>query len=232
MKPQSANSTAGFTLLEALLATALMAIILGALATVTAQWMPNWNRGIARMQRSEQLALGLERLINDIAAAQYIPFGREGSTVLFDGTSNSVTFVRTVLAPNEAYGLEIVRLAEVRNERGSMVVRTRAPFSPTTAGRMSQNFSTFSDPVVLLRPPYRLTLSYAGHDRAWHDTWRPGVQLPTAVRLTVLTAQQSPAVLTTATLIHSELPAECISAKSMSDCLESRRRSIAVRPPT
>ena len=31
-----------------LLATLLMTVILGALATVTAQWLPNWNRGMAR----------------------------------------------------------------------------------------------------------------------------------------------------------------------------------------
>ena len=35
------NSTAGFTLLEAVIATALMAMILAALATVTRQWLPN-----------------------------------------------------------------------------------------------------------------------------------------------------------------------------------------------
>lgn len=32
---------AGFTLIEALVATLLMAMILSALATVTAQWLPN-----------------------------------------------------------------------------------------------------------------------------------------------------------------------------------------------
>ena len=50
-------SEAGFTLLEVLLATLLMTVILAALATVTAQWLPNWNRGIARVQRAERLAL-------------------------------------------------------------------------------------------------------------------------------------------------------------------------------
>jgi general secretion pathway protein J len=50
---------AGFTLVEVLMATALMGAILAALATVTAQWLPNWNRGFARVQRTENLALGL-----------------------------------------------------------------------------------------------------------------------------------------------------------------------------
>ena len=39
------DTRAGFTLLEALVATALMGLILAALATITAQWLPNWDRG-------------------------------------------------------------------------------------------------------------------------------------------------------------------------------------------
>ena len=33
----------GFTLIEALVAMVLMGMILSALATVTAQWLPSWN---------------------------------------------------------------------------------------------------------------------------------------------------------------------------------------------
>ena len=40
----------GFTLIEAIVALALMGLVLSALASITAQWLPNWNRGIARVQ--------------------------------------------------------------------------------------------------------------------------------------------------------------------------------------
>ena len=66
---------AGFTLVEALLATALMGAILAAIATVTAQWLPNWNRGFERVQRVELLALGLERIVADLAAAEFVTAG-------------------------------------------------------------------------------------------------------------------------------------------------------------
>ena len=46
-------SVSGFTLFEALVATALMGVILAALTMLTSQWLPNWNRGIARVQRTE-----------------------------------------------------------------------------------------------------------------------------------------------------------------------------------
>ena len=71
----------GFTLIEALFATALMGAILAALATVTAQWLPNWNRGFARVQRNELLALGLERLVADLAAAEFVQPRVAGSAV-------------------------------------------------------------------------------------------------------------------------------------------------------
>ena len=70
-QPGSDKLTAGFTLIEVLCATALIAMILSALAAVTAQWLPNWNRGISRIQRNEHIALGLERLSADLAAAEF-----------------------------------------------------------------------------------------------------------------------------------------------------------------
>ena len=45
------TNEAGFTLIEVLMATLLMTVILAALATVTSQWLPNWNKGMARVQR-------------------------------------------------------------------------------------------------------------------------------------------------------------------------------------
>ena len=57
-QPPNRRNIAGFTLLEALVATALMGMILASLATITAQWLPNWNHGIVRVQRNELVALG------------------------------------------------------------------------------------------------------------------------------------------------------------------------------
>ena len=77
---------AGFTLVEALLATALMGVILASIGTVTAQWLPNWNRGFQRVQRVELLALGLERIVADIAAAEFVTAGANVRQPVFDGS--------------------------------------------------------------------------------------------------------------------------------------------------
>ncbi|MDI1262942.1 MAG: prepilin-type N-terminal cleavage/methylation domain-containing protein, partial [bacterium] len=68
---------AGFTLIEVLMATLLMTVILAGLATVTAQWLPNWNRGMARVQRAERLAIGMQRVLADLSVAEMIPAGND-----------------------------------------------------------------------------------------------------------------------------------------------------------
>lgn len=227
------SAAPGFTLLEALIATALMGMILAALAAIAAQWLPNWSRGMVRVQRSEHTALGLERLVADLAAAEFVPAGRQSRQPLFSGTDRSVIFVRTALGPNTGAGLEIVRVAEVASERGPVLVRMRAPFVPASIAAVDPPEANFSDPVVLLRAPYRLSFSYAGPNRIWQDTWQQQMQLPRAVKLTLrdLETQRTLSVSTAAS-VHAELPAECISAKSSAACLASRpqpSRSGAVR---
>ena len=81
-----AAGEAGFTLIEVLLATLLMTVILAALATVTAQWLPNWNRGMARVQRAERLAIGLDRIVADLSVAEMIPVNGDARKPLFEGS--------------------------------------------------------------------------------------------------------------------------------------------------
>ena len=106
----------GFTLIEALIAVALMGVILAALTSITSQWLPSWNRGIARAQRSELVRIALDQLIADLGVSEFITPNRDTKTPLFDGTEFSVTFVRTAIGPNARPGLEIVRIAAIPNK--------------------------------------------------------------------------------------------------------------------
>lgn len=222
-RSKTCEGVAGFTLLEALVAMALTGMILTAVATITAQWLPNWNRGFARVQGQETLALGLDRLIADLAAAKYISANRESLQPVFEGTNHSVTFVRSALAPNAPPGLEIVRIVENLGAGGPSLVRMKAVFVPTAKG--SNDPPRFGDPVVLLRGPYLVSLSYAGSDRTWNDAWRQESQLPAAIRVIVRdTITRREIGASTATLVHAEIPGKCISAKSLDECLESLKQ--------
>src|SRR5271155_2597997 len=110
MTAAAQSRNAGFTLVEALVATLLMSVILAALATVTAQWLPSWNRGFTRLQGVQLLAVGLDRLTDDLSAAQFISVGPGNGPPLFDGDDLSVIFVRTTLAPSADAGLQVVRI--------------------------------------------------------------------------------------------------------------------------
>lgn len=214
--PDARSGEAGFTLLEMLIATMLMVIILVALATVTAQWLPNWNRGMARMERDERLAFALNRLVEDLSVAEFIPANTAVRMPYFDGGELSVSFVRTAIGPNSRPGLEFVRWQEVADKSGPSLVRDRAGFVPLAAAAPVR----FTDPLVLIRAPYRVAFAYADASGAWLPTWRGAPQLPARIRITVRDGitQQTLAV-STAVLTHIDTPSECASAKNVTQCL-------------
>jgi general secretion pathway protein J len=207
---------AGFTLIEVLLATLLMTVILAALATVTAQWLPNWNRGMARVQRAERLAIGLDRIVADLSVAEMIPMNGDAKVPLFEGSELAVTFLRTAVGPNTRPGLEIIRLVEKADSQGLAMVRERAPFAPMPSDAQIR----FADQVVLIRSPLRVTFSYAGSNQVWQPDWRGKTQLPDMVRVTVRdSATGQVLAVSRAATVHINAPAECVRAKNVATCL-------------
>ena len=199
---------AGFTLIETLVALALTGLVLSALANITAQWLPNWNRGMDRIQSSESIGLALQRICADLAAAEYVPANREQRQPLFDGSELSVTFVRTALGPNARPGLDVVRIGEITDQRDLVTVRSRAPFAPLQPAVSLSEQLQFGDPVVLMRAPFRLSFSYAGRDRVWKSNWHDPDKLPAAIMLTVRDAATERVLsVSTVTSIHAEAPA-------------------------
>ena len=184
MRATERSGERGFTLIEALIALALTGLVLSALATLTAQWLPNWNHGIDRIQRSEILGIAMQRVAADLAAAEYVPASGDRKKPLFEGSALAVTFVRTALGPNVGIGLDVVRIGEAADRGQFVTVRTRAPFAPLSPG-VSPSEIHGADPVVLLRSPLGLSLSYAGPDHVFHDVWHDMDKLPALIRLTV-----------------------------------------------
>lgn len=213
------SRNAGFTLVEAMVSTLLMSLIFAALAVITAQWLPSWDRGFARLQRGGVLAASLDRLTADLAAAEYVSAGGIKDPPLFDGGEITVTFVRTTLAPNTSTGIEVVRLAEVSDENGPALVRSTAPLPVGITDSAADGSLLFANPVVMVRAPYRVSFSYAGVDRIWKETWHGMNELPRAIRVSLRDNATSRVLdVSTSTLIHAELPARCTSAKTVADC--------------
>ena len=214
--PDPKSGEAGFTLVEMLIATVLMVFILTALVTVTAQWLPNWNHGMARVERDERLAFALNRMVEDLAVAEFVPANTTVKTPYFDGSELGVSFVRTAIGPSSRPGLEIVRFQEVADAGGPALVRMRTPFVPMDANAQVRP----ADPVVLIRSPYRVVFAYAGADDTWQPTWHNAVALPKRVRITVRDgATQQRLAVSTAAPVHIDIPAQCASEKNPNQCL-------------
>jgi general secretion pathway protein J len=214
------DGEAGFTLLEMLIAMVLMVGILSALAAVTAQWLPNWNRGFAHVQRTELFGRGFERLVADITAAEFVTASGKAKQPLFEGDELGLQFVRGAIGPNIRPGLEVVRIATTADDKGLALVRSRTPFVPIPESGKIGDLANFSDPVVLIRSPYLAFFSYAGPDQVWQSSWRGQNQLPVAIRVLVRdAATQHTSAVSTATLMHVSAPADCARAQSPRDCL-------------
>jgi general secretion pathway protein J len=212
-------SESGFTLIETLVALALMGLVLSALANITSQWLPNWNRGMERIQRSESIGFSLQRIAFDLAAAEYVPASREQHQPLFDGSELSVMFVRTALGPNSRPGLDVVRIGETADRRDLVTVRSRAQFAPLPPSSSLSEQIQLRDPVVLLRPPFRLSFSYAGPDRVWKNSWHDADKLPAAIMLTVRDAATERVLsVSTVASIHAEAPAVVNCAQPGKGC--------------
>jgi len=226
MRRSAASGEAGFTLIEILMATLLMTVILAALATVTAQWLPNWNRGMARVQRAERLSIGLERALADLSVAEMIPMNADNKKPLFEGSELSVTMVRTAVGPNTRPGLEIIRLIEKADDQGLALVRERASFNPMPSDAQIR----FSDQVVLIRAPFRVTFAYAGPDQVWQSNWRDQMDLPSMIRVTVRDSATGQVLnVSSAAIVHVNAPAECARAKNVTACMTARLKPGADR---
>jgi general secretion pathway protein J len=98
------------------------------------------------------------------------------------------------------------------------MVRQSAPFWPL-APDGSGAPPRFGDPVVLVRAPYRVSLSYAGPDRVWRGSWGDVPTLPTAVRVLLRDAGTSQTLaVSTAATVHVNLSAECAHAQNVTAC--------------
>jgi general secretion pathway protein J len=209
----------GFTLIETLLALVLMGLVLSALANITAQWLPNWNRGLERIQRSELIGIALQRIGADLAAAEYVSVNRDARHPLFDGSELSVTFVRTALGPNAGPGLDVVWVGETTDRLGLATVRSRAPFRPLPLASSLSEQIHFGDPVLLLRAPFRLSFAYAGQDRIWKNSWHDADKLPTAIKMTVRdVANERILSISTVTPVHVQSPAQGDCARPDGGC--------------
>ncbi len=215
----------GFTLLEALVAVALTALVLSMLRTVTASWLPSWNLGLSRLQNADLVALAAERIAADLVSAEVLSLTPTSLRATFAGTPSSVVLVRSALGPNSADGLEIIKIAEEEGKIGVSLVRSRAPFALLGSKDGGSAGIDFSDRVALLRKPFRVSFAYADSNRQWRDQWLDMPVLPSAIRITIKDMTKRMAQDTIMTVSpHANAAAICTRTPSAYGCMEELTR--------
>lgn len=208
----------GFSLLEALAALFLMGLIMSALARLTSQWMPGWDRGFERIQRSEAVSIALERMSADLGVAEFLRPDRDAKQILFDGSDTAVTFVRSAVGPNVGPGLDVIRIAEMGSGGESVLVRSRARFAPGPVEDLM-----FSDPVVLLRAPFRVSFAFATPEGTWQPSWHQSATPPRAVLITMRKAATDESIgISRVVPIHITASAEMVCARADKGCGDAK----------
>ena len=180
---------------------------------------------LRRVQRAELLALGLERMVADLAAAEFITAGAASRAAgvrrhraLGDVRAHRARAQHAARPGDRAHRRDRRRAGP---DAGAHARAVRAD-RPRRRRRCSPRSA---DPVVLLRAPYRVTFSYAGADRVWRNAWRGAGSCRKAVRVQLRDAATDRTLaVSTATLVHADMPADCVLAEVIADCLNRRGR--------
>lgn len=177
----------GFTLVEVLVATALLAGGLAiAFAAVTAS-MKTAQRGQAESRRTEDMR-GVSAFVRSaVSSARPATFGRDAATGLptrFVGTASEMQFVANLPPYLGIGGPQLHRLQAIDTPRG---IELRVDFAPVLhADGAVPQWSGVTEVLATglqdVRFSYR-TIDEAGKPAAWREHWDREEHLPAQVRI-------------------------------------------------
>lgn len=183
MATRQMRADAGMTLLEVLVAMAIMALLVVMLSGGTREISAIWDRaesqgdalaGMDAMQATLRGVIGLAR--PDYASAD-----TDDARIVFDGEPTEMSFIAPAPGSDGQGQLVLQRLSLAPRGRGSALVLAWSPGMPETAAVEPRV-------TVLLDNVTGLQLAYFGRlgnedEPDWHDNWRDALALPALVRI-------------------------------------------------
>lgn len=209
---RSRSAQAGFTLIEALVSLLLATILFGGLSLYTGTWLRHWQGMIDRSGREDTVAVILDRIVEDLEAAQPIYNNPEGAptAIGFTGNSEMVTFVRPALGYEARAGLDDITYSMGRTETEKALIRARRDHLENTGG----------EDLPLVRGDLKLSLSYAGPDGALNPEWASTNRLPSLVRIEISGRSPRPWRQWAFARLRVELPAHCGAGEALARCMQ------------
>jgi general secretion pathway protein J len=176
--------TAGFTLLEVLLAlgivAATLAIVFGGLRVGLAAWQRGEER-TAKLDHTRSLAVLLERALDGAFPYRISPEGEREARILFEGLPDRLTFA-TLSPPFPTGAPAAFTAVSLSADAAGLALRQQILPNPIELDRLR--------PLLMDARTSALRFRYLGREpEAWRDTWdvRTEEGLPRAIEITLVT---------------------------------------------
>lgn len=183
--------SAGFTLVEVLVALTILALILGTILGSLRVTSRSWETAMARADGNEALRLGLHFLRREIEQAVPIHItDGDHRRLMFQGTSNRLQLVAPLPAHTAAGALHRLTLSWLAAEegRGALMVA----YQPLHSVRDMPVNAGMNDPAAEMLPVIEgigpVSFRYYGKKRRgdplqWHAAWNNESRLPKLVQV-------------------------------------------------
>ena len=206
------SAQGGFTLIEALVSLLLATILFGGLSMYTGTWVRHWQGMIDRGGREDTVAVILDRMVEDLESAQPIDSDPNSAiiAVRFDGSAESVTFVRPALGYQARAGLDDVTYSIGQAGSDRALIRVRRDHLATSGG----------EELPLMRGDLKLSFSYAGPDGEFNPEWTSTTRLPSLVRIELSGSSPRPWEQSAIARLRVEMPAHCGAGEALARCLQ------------
>lgn len=202
----------GFTLIEALVSLVLATMLFGGLSMYTGSWLRHWQGMIDRAGREDTVAVILDRMVEDLEAAQPVYSNPEGlaTAVRFTGNAEMVTFVRPALGYELRAGLDDITYSMGLAGTDRALIRARRDHLKDSGG----------EDLPLVRGDLKLSFSYAGPDGALSPEWTSSTRIPSLIRIEISGKFPRSWRQWAYARLRVELPAHCGVAEALSQCLQ------------
>ena len=185
---QQSRSTAGFTLVELLLAITLMSILLGLTYSGLRAATRSSQNGAALLAAGGELRAAHQFMRRQLNQMLPLPFAvtdsLEEERVVFEGDARHIQYVAPMPGYLGSGGPQVQMLEVARGDNGDFIIQfSHALLQGFEQGRLDER-----DPVILLEGVNSAAFEFLGKDdegelTGWMASWdQPGV-LPVAVRL-------------------------------------------------
>ncbi len=181
------KASAGFTLIEVLIAMTLLGIMVVLLFTSMKICADSWQKGEDKITQVNEIAVVYQFFQHHISTAKPLwdDFTDGNEVFAFQGKNQELQFVSSFPASAKKSGLQLFSLNLINEGKEQLIQVSIRPFFPSAEGEEWRK-----EEVILLRHVSRFSLSYYALDESqtegvWQEDWLEQNVLPRLVKIKI-----------------------------------------------